>query len=402
MNVLFLSPSWPPEMSGYVRGLRAVGASVVGVGDAPAGALDAATARALTAYVQVPAILDDDDVIARLEAALPRPPDRVEALWEPVMNLAATLRRRWGLPGLDVDTTHGFRDKPTMNAKVQGAGLATPPSGRARTVAEVRTLVDRLGLPVIIKPVAGAGSADTFRVRTAAELEATLPRLAHVPEVAVESYVTGPEYTYETLCLDGRPVYRSVCRYWPNTLEARKKEWISPIIHTFREPPAHVTDGIELGDRVLDVLGMGTGITHMEWFDHDGQAVFGEVACRPPGANMIDLMNYAGDVDLYLEWARAVVHGEVRLPERRPYSAAIVFKRAQGQGRIRHVEGLDAFVAKHGRWVARVDLLPVGARRRDWQATFLADGNLVVRHPDDEVTLRLAREAAATIHLYAS
>ena len=401
MNVLFLSPSWPPEMNGYVRGLASVGATVLGVGDGPRAGLPPTTDAALAAYLQVPRILDEDDVIRRIEEALPQVPDRVEALWEPVMALAARLRERWGLPGLDAARTHRFRDKPSMNAAVAAAGLATPAGGRATSADEVRALAARLGFPLIVKPVAGAGSADTFRVHDAAALEAVLPRLLHVPEVAVESFVTGPEYTYETLCVDGRPLLRSVCRYWPNTLEARKKEWISPIIHTYRSPPAELAGGVALGDAVIDALEMGTGLTHMEWFLSDGQAVFGEVACRPPGANMIDLMNYAGDIDLYEQWARAVVHGSPSVPDERPYSAAIVFKRAKGQGRIRRVEGLDRFVAKHGPWIARVDLLPIGAPRRDWQATFLSDGNIVVRHPDDEVSLAMAMEAAATVHLYA-
>jgi hypothetical protein len=140
----------------------------------------------------------------------------------------------------------------------------------------------------------------------------------------------------------------------------------------------------------------------MEWFRKaDGTAVFGEIACRPPGANMVDLMNYADDGDLYVDWALAVTRGA--LPDRRcrPWSAAIVFKRARGQGQIQRVEGLEAFLARHRAHVARVDLLPVGAPRREWTQTFLADGNLVVRHPDDATCLAIAREAAERIHLFA-
>ncbi|MEM6929758.1 MAG: hypothetical protein AAF602_22660, partial [Myxococcota bacterium] len=50
---------------------------------------------------------------------------------------------------------------------------------------------------------------------------------------------------------------------------------------------------------------------------------------------------------------------------------------------------------------ARIDLLPIGAPRRDWRQTFLSDGNLVVRHPDRDACQAMAEEAAAAIHLYA-
>ena len=59
-------------------------------------------------------------------------------------------------------------------------------------------------------------------------------------------------------------------------------------------------------------------------------------------------------------------------------------------------------MSRHRRWIARVDLLPIGAKRRDWTQTFLADGNLVVRHPEDGACMELAREAAETIQVYAS
>src|SRR4029079_2621270 len=40
-NVLMLSPGYPAEMPGFPRGLARVGARVYGIGDQPAGALDA-------------------------------------------------------------------------------------------------------------------------------------------------------------------------------------------------------------------------------------------------------------------------------------------------------------------------------------------------------------------------
>ena len=41
MNVVFLAPSYPPEMQQYTRGLAEVGVNVLGVGDSPRGALPA-------------------------------------------------------------------------------------------------------------------------------------------------------------------------------------------------------------------------------------------------------------------------------------------------------------------------------------------------------------------------
>jgi biotin carboxylase len=399
MLVVFLSPAYPPEMVSFTHGLAAAGARVIGVGE---GAAPDSVRGAIAGWIAVDRILDRDHVVERVAEALGGVrPDRVEALWEVVVDAAAALRARLGVAGMSPDVVVGFRDKPTMRARVDAAGLRAPRTRRASTVAEVWAAARELGPPLVIKPVAGAGSADTYVIRSEADLDRVLAALQHVPEVQVEEFVQGEEFTYETICVDGAPMYESVCRYEPSALDARKNEWISPIIQSVRDlDDPYVAPGVTLGRAVIRALGMGTGFTHMEWFrTPSGDAVFGEIACRSPGANMVDLMNYTGDVDLYRAWADAVVHGRVGPIGDRPYSAAIVFKRARGRGRIRAIHGLEAFLRAHGGSVARVDLLPIGAPRRDWTQTFLSDGNLVVRDPDPTRTIALARAVATTVHL---
>jgi len=160
--------------------------------------------------------------------------------------------------------------------------------------------------------------------------------------------------------------------------------------------------GIALGHRVLDALGMGDGFTHMEWFRKpSGEAVFGEIGCRPGVAHLVDQMNYTCDVDLFREWARAVCFGEFRAPTVRKYNAAIIFKRAKGVGRITRVDGLDAFLQRHGDHIVEERLLPIGAQRRNWKHTLVSDGYLLLRHPDWDTACRLASEAATDITMYA-
>ncbi|HMV67410.1 MAG TPA: ATP-grasp domain-containing protein [Myxococcota bacterium] len=404
MDVLFLSPGYPPEMNQFTRGLAEVGARVWGVGDSPSRALPDVVRRSLSGYLQVPSMLDEDDVIGRVRAWVGgRIPDRVEGNWEPVTLLAARLRELMGVDGMSVDAVLGFRDKVLMRQRVEAAGLSVPRTRRVHSVRGAWAAAEELGFPLIIKPIAGAGSADTFRVDDARAFEAALAATRHVPELSIEEFITGDEYTYETICVRGEPAVESVCRYHPNTLIARQNEWISPIIQSHADLTApEVAPGVALGRAALVALGMGTGFTHMEWFrTADGRAVFGEVACRAPGANMVDLMNYTFDADLFRAWGEAVARGEVAGPLQQRWSAAIVFKRARGQGRIRAIEGLGPYLQRYRPHVARVDLLPIGAPRRDWKQTFLSDGNLVVRSTSLEHTLDMARQAAASIHLFA-
>ena len=130
----------------------------------------------------------------------------------------------------------------------------------------------------------------------------------------------------------------------------------------------------------------------MEWYrTAAGEVVFGEIGARAPGARLTDLMNFSCDIDLFTGWAEAVCHGRFSQPVERRYNAAMVIKRAQGQGRITHVEGLGHLMATMGEHIVNVDLVEVGQPRRDWRQTVLSDGIVVVRHPDLADDLRPRR-----------
>lgn len=230
MKVVFLAPAYPPEMQQYTRGLAEVGAEVYGVGDTPRSALPASLKRHLTDYLEVPRILDDDDVVARVTSWMRgREVDRVLANWEVMVLTAAKLRERFGLPGMSVDTVEGFRDKQLMKERVRRAGLRTPHSERVRTVSEVRAAAERIGYPLILKPISGAGSADTYKVTSDAELESALGLMQHVQVASCEEFITGEEFTFDTVCIGGKPVFMNVAQYLPPPLIARSEEWVSPV-----------------------------------------------------------------------------------------------------------------------------------------------------------------------------
>jgi biotin carboxylase len=401
MKVLFLSPNYPLEMQDFTRGLAEVGADVVGIGDTPRAALVPKVKGALAGYLEV-SLQNRDAVLAAVKATGVRF-DRIECLWEPFVELAAWLREQLGVEGMRLDTARAFRDKELMKQRVEAAGLRVPHHTRAKSTAEVWAAAERIGYPLILKPIAGAGSADTFRVNDAKELAAVLERTKHVEEVSVEEFIDGEEFTFDTVCIEGKPAYANICQYHPRPLIARSNEWISPIVVTIRDMWApKYKAGIELGYGVSKALNMGSGFTHMEWYlTAKGEVVFGEIGARVGGAHMLDQMNWTGDIDLYREWARAVCWKSFEADTRRKHNVAIVFKRAIGEGRIQRIEGLNSFMVRHGQHVVAEQLLRPGTPRRNWLNTLVSDGFVCVRHPDLDATMAMANSIATDVTLYA-
>ncbi|MGH2570564.1 MAG: ATP-grasp domain-containing protein [bacterium] len=405
MKVLMLSPGFPAEMPYFTRGLAEVGATVIGLGDQPEGALPELARRHLSAYVHVRSFADEDAVRAeaRRIAAKVRI-DRVECLFELVMVLGAKIREDLGMPGLGVEQTIAFRDKEIMKQRLDEAGIRTPRHANAFTAGEVRDAAERIGFPLVVKPIAGAGSQDTYRLDGPRDLEAVIPALRHVDEVSVEEFIEAEDYTFDTVCVDGKVLYYNIAYYRPRALVGRQHAWISPQTICRRDVDSDwVAHGRKMGFDVLKALDFRTGFTHMEWFRRDdGTAVFGEIGARAPGVRTVDLMNFASDIDLFRGWAEAACHGRFTQPVERKYFSAGIFKRAQGSGIVRKIEGLDRILAEYGDYVCAVDLTPVGHAARDWRRSVLADGFVMLRHPDLESTLRMADRVATDVQLYAA
>jgi len=404
VNVLMISPGFPKEMQYFTRGLASVGARVIGLGDQPESQLPEVARTSLSAYLHVPSFQDESAIVDRVvafarEAAI----HRVECLWEPYVILAARIRERLGLPGLTVEQTIPFRDKEIMKRMLDAAGIRTPHHYSATTVAGVIDAAETIGYPVIVKPIAGAGSESTYRVDGRDELDRIIPALGHVTEVSVEEFIVGEDMTFDTICVNGEVAHYSISTYIPRALYMKENEWISPITLVFRDPDVpELESGRRMGLAVLDALGFQTGYTHMEWYRTPaGEAVFGEIGARSPGAGLVDLINYAADVDTYTGWAEAVVHGRFTQPMERRYNAAWIYKRAQGHGHIRGYEGLEAILSEYGPHLLVVDLNPIGQPRRDWRKVLVGDGMVVLRHPDVHTTRQMAERVASRLHIIA-
>jgi D-alanine-D-alanine ligase len=104
-------------------------------------------------------------------------------------------------------------DKPTAKADLARAGLATPdwvvlPHATFRELGArsiLEAIVERLGLPLIVKPDQGGSALGTQLVDHAEDLPAAMVDcLAYGTAVLVERYVTGTEIAV-SVCADPRP-----------------------------------------------------------------------------------------------------------------------------------------------------------------------------------------------------
>jgi formate-dependent phosphoribosylglycinamide formyltransferase (GAR transformylase) len=386
MNVIFVEPAFPYYQREFARGLATVGARVIGIGERPISHLDGELKQWLADYEQVSSVVDEQALLAAVRRVQRRVwVDRLEATIEAHIMPAAKVREASGIPGTSVRTAWLCRDKPAMKEALRQAGVPCAQSTSADTADEIRAFVAQVGYPIIVKPRSGAGASGTTRVDTDAELEAAIAAsgVGHGASVAVEEFIEGHEGFIDTIAIGGRVAHEFVSHYYPGVLVAMRERWISPQIVATNRIDAPGYDEVKAMTRkVIQVLGIGTSATHMEWFFGPKGLKFSEIGCRPPGVGQWDVYCAANEFDIYREWGMAIAHGRAQQAPSRRYACGMIALRPDRDGRIVGYEGAERVWSKFGEWIVASHLPAPGTPTQPIEAGYMANAWIRIRHPD--------------------
>jgi hypothetical protein len=404
MIVLLATPSASPDCLAVLRGLLALPGVRVGlIGHMHATDLPEDVRTRLAGHFRVDHVADTAQLLAAVQAfqrSLGRV-DRLIGFAEVLQIQLAKVRELAGVPGMGVEVARNFRDKNRMKEILREAGLPVARQARVRSFGEAVTFATSVGWPVVVKPLSGVGSQGTWRCADAGELAAAISAL-HTRDdnpAQVEAFVRGQERTFETVLIDGKPVWASQTWYLNRPLEILENPWMQWTVLFPREPlDGPASHFLPLNVEALRALGLRTGIAHMEWFiQADETPVISEVGARPPGASFMRMLGYAYDADLWARWAELEVLGTwTPLPPRR-YAVGCAFFRGQGQGRrITAVHGLERAQKLVGEHVIESRLPVIGATAR---ASYEGDGFAVVRHEDTAVVFDALRTLISNVRV---
>jgi len=390
-NVVFVAPFLMPATVRFVEATARVPGVRLGLlTQDPAAKIPAQLAPRLAAHHRVEDAFDPRQLAAAARELGGRLGglDRLMGALEQLQVPLAEAREILGLPGMKAEAARSFRDKARMKTVLRQAGVPCARHRLAATRAEAREFAGQVGFPLVVKPPAGAGAAATFRVDGPEALEQALSAAAPAAgqEVLLEEFVVGEESSFETVSIDGRSVWTSSTRYLPTPLEALRHPWIQwcVLLPREREEP-RLADVREVAHRALAALGMGTGLSHMEWFRRrDGSIAISEVAARPPGAQITTLVSVAHEWDFLAAWARLMVHNEFEAPPRK-WAAGAAFFRGMGQGRVKAVHGLAEAQREVGALVVEAKLPRPGQPK---SSSYEGEGYAVLRHESTEVVAK--------------
>lgn len=401
-HVIFTAPFCMEATNRFIAGAAMLpGISLSLISQDPLERLPVDIGQHLAGHWRVDDALDPVQIVRAAQQLAQRhgPVSRMIASLEQLQVPLAVARQQLGLPGLSVEAALNFRDKARMKTVLRAAGVPCARHALVGERAAAEAFAGQVGFPLVVKPPAGAGGKSTFRLDSAEQLAQLLQRHPPQPEnpALYEEFVRGDEYSFDSVCINGKMVWHSISRYLPSPLEVMENEWIQWCVMLPRDICGAEYDPVrEAAGRGLQALGMHTGLSHMEWFKlGDGRLALSEVGARPPGAQITSLLSYAHDLDFYRAWPELMVFDRFVPPPRR-YAAGAAYIRGQGRGRVRRIHGLGEAQRRFGSIVVEAKLPTQGQPPAD---SYEGDGYIIVRHPDSDVVEQALREIVQLIRV---
>ncbi len=207
----------------------------------------------------------------------------------------------------------------------------------------------------------------------------------------------GTEHSFDGVSIDGELVWHSLTNYLPTPLDVVRNPWIQWCVLLPREVDDPRFDDIRAAAAdSLRALGMGTGVSHLEWFRRgDGTIAISEVGARPGGAQLSKIISYAHDFDFYRAWAQVMIDHSFDPPQRR-YAAGAAFLRGQGRGRVRAIHGLAQAQRELGPLVVESNLPRLG---QSPSGSYEGEGFVILRDPDTEVVEKGLRRLVSLLRV---
>ena len=346
MNFVYLSPHFPPNYYQFCVHLHGLGVNVLGLADEPYDGLRPELKTALSEYYRVNDMHSYDELLRALGYLTHKHGkiDRIDSHNEYWLETEARLRTDFNVPGLKEADMPRIKRKSVMKQVYQKAGVAVARGRVVHTLAEGRKLVRETGYPLVAKPDIGVGAAKTYKIHDEEQLKSFFETKPPVDYI-LEEFVTGTIQTFDGITdRDGKLVFYTSHQYSSGIMETVLGDALI-YYYSLREIPPDLEAA---GRKTLKAFDVRERFFHFEFFrrESDNQIVALEVNMRPPGGLTTDMFNYANDIDVYLEWARVIVHNHFAAEYSRPYHCAYIGRKYNRHYLHPHEEIVAAFGAK--------------------------------------------------------
>jgi len=237
--------------------------------------------------------------------------DRIVALDDFDVEMAAMLREYLHIPGMGETTARAFRDKLAMRSRARAAGIPCPDFVHAVNDRAVQEWTSLVRPPWVLKPRAQAAAIGIRKLDSSEQLVSTLDGLGDTrADYVLERFVPGDVFHVDSLVFNRQVVFAVASAYGSPPMTVAHEGGIF-VTRTMRDDDPLARNLTEANARLLAAFGLLRGVSHTELIrGHDGTLYFLETSARVGGAFIVDVVEAATGMNLWREWAKIEVAGE--------------------------------------------------------------------------------------------
>ena len=249
--------------------------------------------------------------------------DRIVALDDFDVELAAMLREYLHVSGMGETTARAFRDKLAMRTRARAAGIACPAFVHVLNYQAISEWTARVAPPWVLKPRSQAAAIGIRKLHAVDDLWRAIHGLGDdQADYLLEQFVPGEVFHVDSIVFDRRVHFAIASRYRTPPMAVAHEGGIF-VTSTLPESDPASTMLRTLNEQVLSSFGLVRGASHTEFIRGvDGGWFFLETSARVGGAYIVDVVEAATGLNLWREWARAEIAGDGGSYAARPARAA--------------------------------------------------------------------------------
>jgi biotin carboxylase len=237
--------------------------------------------------------------------------DRIVALDDFDVELAAMLREHLFIPGMGETTGRAFRDKLAMRRRARAAGIPCPEFVHVLNTDAIAAWTGRVPPPWVLKPRGQAAAIGIRTLHGVDELWPTIDALGdRFAEYVLEQFVPGEVYHVDSIVFDRQVRFAIASRYSTPPMRVAHEGGIFATLTMHPSNPLSAAL-LESNARVLGRFGLVRGTSHTEFIRAEtGDWYFLETSARVGGAFIVDVVEAATGLNLWREWAKVEIAGE--------------------------------------------------------------------------------------------
>lgn len=317
MNLIFLSPHVGPNYHHVCQALHNLGATVLAIGSAPFDQLESHLTGSLEEYYKVENMFNYDELLRAVGYFTHRYGriDAIENASPCLLVTEARLRTDFHIDGINQTAVAAYLNYSSMKKICRRARVSPAYSDPITSLETAKEYINEVNYPVLAKPDRILSNQSRYIITNETELHSFWD---NKPE---ELYILRPDTLVSGLSFDGLVNKSGEIVFYASHISSTTSSGES-FIYSERDIPPDLE---KAGRKLIQAGSLSNRFFHIALSRNSKNKLLVEnISLFPANSAMIDMFNFANDIDMYQEWAGVLVQNPFTAEYSRPYHCAYI------------------------------------------------------------------------------